>query len=229
MDNIDKTNNGKKGLAAGAVLVVGFILFTVLIMTVDVQPKGQNGTDIGFAVLNLWFHQLTGDHLLLYTITDWLGLVPIVICFCFAVLGLVQLIKRRSLFKVDMDIILLGVYYILVILGYLIFEMIPINYRPIPIDGYMEASYPSSTTLLVLSVMPTLKLQIDRRAKKITIKRITTVFVVLFSAFMVIGRLVAGVHWLTDIAGSILLSAGLYLLYRSTVILTDEHNKEKES
>lgn len=222
-------NNAKRGFLAGAALIAGFILFTILIMTVDVQPKGQNGTNIGFASVNLWFHQLTGDNMLLYTVTDWLGLVPIAVCLCFAVLGLVQLIGRRSLFKVDADILLLGGYYLLVILGYLIFEMIPINYRPIPINGYMEASYPSSTTLLVLSVMPTLKFQIDRRTSQKAIRRITTAFVILFSAFMVIGRLIAGVHWLTDIVGSILLSFGLYLFYRSAVILTDRNNQRRNN
>ena len=116
------------------------------------------------------------------------------------------------------DILLLGGYYILVILGYLIFEMIPINYRPILINGAMEASYPSSTTLLVLSVMPTLLFQVNRRAKRQTVRRMAAAFVVLFSAFMVIGRLVAGVHWLTDIVGSVLLSAGLYALYRAAVL-----------
>jgi len=221
-------SDGKKGLITGICLLLGFVLFTFLIMTVDVRPMGQNGTDIGFAAINLWFHDLTGDHMLIYTITDWLGLVPIAICMCFGVLGLVQWIKRRRLFKVDIDIILLGVYYIIVILGYLIFEMIPINYRPIPINGYMEASYPSSTTLLVLSVMPTLKFQIDRRTDNKTVRTITTFFVVLFSAFMVIGRLIAGVHWLTDIIGSVLLSSGLYLIYRSTVLIIDS-KKEKSN
>ena len=94
--------------------------------------------------------------MVIYTITDWLGLVPIFICLIFAGIGLAQLIQRKSLFRVDYDIIVLGIYYIIVIFGYLIFEMIPINYRPVLIDGFMEASYPSSTTLLVLSVMPTL-------------------------------------------------------------------------
>ena len=130
------------------ILLSAFVVFTFLIMNVDVQPKGQNGTNIGFAAVNLWFHGLTGANMTLYTITDWLGLVPIAICLGFAVLGLVQLIGRRSLLKVDLDIILLGLYYIVVILGYLIFEMIPINYRPIPINGYMEASYPSASARL---------------------------------------------------------------------------------
>jgi PAP2 superfamily. len=199
-------------------LLLAFVVWTVLIQTVDIQPVGVNGTNIGFAMVNTWFHRLTGVHMGLYTVTDWLGLVPIAVCIGFGILGLLQWIRRRSIAKVDRDILLLGAYYILVILGYLIFEMIPINYRPILIDGAMEASYPSSTTLLVLSVMPTMLFQINRRAKSQTVRRITAAFVVLFSAFMVIGRLVAGVHWLTDIVGSVLLSAGLYSLYRATVL-----------
>ena len=137
------------------------------------------------------------------------------------VLGLVQLVRRKSLLKVDPDIILLGIYYILVIFGYLFFEMVPINYRPILIEGRMEASYPSSTTLLVLSVMPTLKFQVDRRSGNPKVRTAATVFTVAFSAFMVIGRLIAGVHWATDILGSVLLSAGLFLLYVSAVSFAD--------
>ena len=219
------TESGLRQLGTGMGLILAFILWTVLILRVDVQPAGVNGTKIGFAALNLWFHQLTGVHLWIYTVTDWLGLVPIVVCICFGVLGLVQLIRRRSLLKVDGDILLLGGYYILVILGYLIFEMIPINYRPILIEGCQEASYPSSTTLLVLSVMPTLIFQINRRARSLPVKKITLLLAVLFSAFMVIGRLVAGVHWLTDIVGAVLLSAGLYLLYRGAVILMDRRRE----
>ena len=211
-------HRGKRGIMSGTALVLAFILWTLLIQTVDVRPVGVNGTNIGFATVNTWFHRLTGVHMGLYTVTDWLGLVPIAVCIGFGLLGLVQWIRRRSIAKVDRDILLLGGYYILVILGYLIFEMIPINYRPILINGAMEASYPSSTTLLVLSVMPTLLFQVNRRAKDRTARRMTAAFVVLFSAFMVIGRLVAGVHWLTDIVGSVLLSAGLYSLYRAAVL-----------
>ena len=212
---------GKREIISGTALILAFILWTILIQTVDVQPVGVNGTMVGFASIDSWFHRLTGVHMSIYTITDWLGLVPIVICMGFGVLGLIQWIRRRSIAKVDRDILLLGGYYILVILGYLIFEMIPINYRPILIDGAMEASYPSSTTLLVLSVMPTLLFQVNRRAKSGSVRQITAVFVILFSAFMVIGRLVAGVHWLTDIVGAILLSAGLFSLYRTVVLAID--------
>ena len=203
-----------KELLAGIVLLAVFILWTVMIRHIDVQNAGPNGTEIGFATVNVWFHRLTGVHVLIYTITDWLGLVPIIICICFGVLGIVQLVNRRSLLKVDFDIMLLGAYYVVVILGYLLFEMVPINYRPILIDGNLEASYPSSTTLLVLSVMPTLKYQTDRRIANQMFKKTITIFVIVFSAFMVIGRLIAGVHWITDIIGSIFLSSGLFMIYR---------------
>ena len=215
--------SSKAGFQGGAILILAFILWTFLIQVVDVQPVGVNDTNIGFATLNTWFHRLTGVHMAIYTVTDWLGLVPIAVCACFGVLGLAQWIHRKNMLKVDRDILFLGIYYILVILGYLLFEMIPINYRPILIAGVMEASYPSSTTLLVICVMPTLLFQMKRRSKSKTIIGLTKAFVVLFSAFMVMGRLIAGVHWITDIIGSLLLSGGLYLLYRSTVLHMDRH------
>lgn len=209
----------KKSLLMGNLFLAMFAVWTALILTVDVQPLGQNGTSIGFATFNCWFHHFTGVNMAIYTITDWMGLVPAVICLIFAGIGLVQLIQRRSLFRVDADILILGVYFFIVFLAYAIFEMIPINYRPILIEGRMEASYPSSTTLLVLSVMPALIEQAQRRLSGIGIKRIIAIAVIAFSVFMVIGRLISGVHWFTDIVGGVLLSAGLFQLYKAAVML----------
>ena len=215
----------KRMLAAGMILIGLFVIWTMLIQVVDVQPAGETGTNVGFATINVWFHEMTGVHLQIYTNTDWLGLVPVFVCMVFGMLGFVQLIKRKSLLKVDSDIIALGVYYVLVICGYLIFEMIPINYRPILIEGRMEASYPSSTTLLVLSVMPTLAFQVNRRLKSIGMKQIIGLLTIIFSLFMVIGRLISGVHWFTDIVGSILLSCGLFYVYKAIVLLYDKEEK----
>jgi len=211
--------NGNRLLVTGSMWFVAFIVWTVLIQKVDVQPAGVNGTEIGFATFNSWFHELTGVHMTIYVITDWLGLVPICVCMIFAGLGFVQLVKRRSLFKVDYDIIVLGIYYIVVIAGYLVFEMIPINYRPILIEGRMEASYPSSTTLLVLCVMPTLIEQANRRLESAAIKKIIDIGSMIFSILMVLGRLVSGVHWFTDIVGAALLSTGLFYIYKAVVVL----------
>ena len=215
---------GMKKLISGIVFIISFAIWTILIQIIDVQPIGVNGTNIGFATINCWFHSLTGVNMTLYTITDWLGLVPIFICMFFGLVGLVQLVKRKNLLKVDFDIIILGVYYVIVILCYLIFEMYPINYRPILINGFMEASYPSSTTLLVLCVMPTLVFQANQRLKSIILKRFITIFAVVFSVFMVVGRLISGVHWLTDIIGSCLLSAGLFYTYKGIVLWNSTKN-----
>ena len=217
----------KKYLITGIALTAFFILWTILIQTVDVKSVGVNGTDIGFSKINCWFHSLTGVNMNLYNITDWLGLVPVFICVLFGCFGFIQFIKRKSLFKVDKDIIILGFYYVIVIFGYLIFEMIPINYRPILINGFMEASYPSSTTLLVLSVMPTLNFQVKKRIEKWWLKNAICIISIIFSAFMVIGRLVSGVHWVTDIIGSCFLSGGLFYIYKSAVFSFCKNNREK--
>ncbi len=211
--------SGKRVLFFGSIFIVIFLIWTLLIQTVDVEPVGVHGTNIGFATINCWFHKLTGVHMGLYHITDWLGLVPILVCMIFGCIGLAQLMKRKSLRKVDYDILLLGIYYLLVIFGYLIFEMIPINYRPILIEGFLEASYPSSTTLLVLCVMPTLTEQVNRRLENVAVQRMIKVFVHGFSIFMVLGRLISGVHWFTDIVGSVMLSAGLFCIYKAVVLL----------
>ncbi len=215
-----------KLLWAGTGLLLLFALWTVLVQCVDVQAVGPRDTKVGFASLNVWFHRLTGVNMTLYTITDWLGLVPVFICGCFGIVGLCQWTRRKKLLWVDPDILILGAYYLLVIACYLLFEMIPINYRPILIDGYLEASYPSSTTLLVLSVMPTLAFQTNRRCGNRTLRNLCASFALLFSSFMVIGRLLSGVHWAADIIGSILLSTGSFLLYCAAVSTADRRKNK---
>ena len=218
----------KNTLYTGMLLLALFAVWTVAVMTVDVQVAGETGKSIGFATVNLRFHQLTGVHMAIYTVTDWLGLVPVFICLLFALLGLYQLIRRKSLTKVDADLLFLGIYYVLVILAYLVFEMYPINYRPIFIDGRLEASYPSSTTLLVLSVMPTLVFQVQRRTQNRCMQRAVHILSALFSLATVIGRLISGVHWLTDIIGSVLLSGGLFLIYTASVPLSSGNKSQQE-
>lgn len=215
---------GMKYLYTGMAGMVAFALWTWVIRVVDVRIAGESQTPVGFATVNCRFHDLTGVHMGLYTVTDWLGLVPVFGCLLMSVVGLVQLIRRKRSHKVDMDILLLGVYYLLVMGAYLLFEHIPVNYRPILIDGRLEASYPSSTTLLVLSVMPTLVFQIRRRIRNIRLQPWLTRLVMVFSLFMVLGRLVSGVHWLTDIIGSVLLSTGLFRCYQAAVLLTGKEH-----
>ena len=203
----------KKDLWFSVALFALFILWTMLVSFVDVQSIGPQKSAVGFAAINRMFHDLTGVHMTLYHITDWLGLVPVAFGFGFGVFGLIQWIKRKHILKVDRSILILGGYYMIVLAIYLFFEKFVVNYRPVLINGYLEASYPSSTTLLVLCVMPTANIQLNTRIKNIRLHRIVSCAINIFIVFMVIGRLLSGVHWLTDIVGGIFLGTGLTMLY----------------
>ena len=190
-----------------------FFLWTAAICFVDVKAIGPQGSEVGFAGLNHFFHRLTGVHLSLYTLTDFLSLIPLGFIAGFALLGLVQWVSRKSLRKVDRSILVLGGFYLLVMAAYLAFERIALNYRPILIEGILEASYPSSTTVLVLCVIPTAAMQLNARIRHNTLRKWPLLFLKAFTLFMVGARAVSGVHWLTDIIGGILLSGALVLLY----------------
>ena len=205
----------KKGLAWGASLLAAFVLWTVLVSFVDVRAIGPEGSSVGFAALNGFVHELTGVNWLLYTVTDWLGLVPIAVVLGFAILGLVQLIRCKSLWKVEHSILTLGIFYVVVMAAYVFFEMVAINYRPTLIDGNLEASYPSSTTMLVMCVMPTAAIELNARIKNTVLRRCAIIAIIAFTAFMVIGRLFSGVHWITDIIGGAFFSAGVVTTYSS--------------
>ena len=205
----------KKNLWVAICLLASFILWTVLLHFVDVRGIGPGESSVGFAAMNQFVHNLTGVHMTLYHITDWLGLVPVALILGFAMLGLVQWIKRKHLGRVDYSIFVLGGFYIVVMAVYVLFEMFVVNYRPVLINGYLETSYPSSTTMLVMCVMPTAIMQFNARIKNDILKRCVSSAIIAFIVFMVIGRLISGVHWFSDIVGGALVSAGLVLMYRS--------------
>ncbi len=195
--------------------VAAFVLWTIVVCWVDVRPIGPEGTAVGLATLNRFVHSLTGVHMWLYTATDILGFVPILVALAFAVLGLTQWIKGRSLRRVDRSVLAQGVLYCMVVAVFVLFEVWVINYRPVLIEGALEASYPSSTTLIVLGVMPTAAMQLRSRMEVGRLRKTVLAAIWAFTLFMVVGRLVSGVHWFTDIVGGVLLSAGLVTLYRA--------------
>ena len=212
-----KENRRDVFLAACTLLT--FLLWTAAVHFIDVEAIGPQGSSVGFATVNQFVHNLTGVHMSLYTITDWLGLVHLAFVTGFALLGLVQWIKRKRLSEVDRNLLILGGFYIVVMAVYMLFEMLDVNYRPVLIGGILEASYPSSTTMLVLCVMPTAIMQFNRRIPNNIFKRLVSSVIIAFTVFMVIGRLVSGVHWFTDIIGGVLLSAGLVMMYRAVIRL----------
>ena len=207
----------QKSFYMAVFLLVLFAVWTGWVCCVDVQPIGPKGADVGFATLNGWVHSLIGVNMTLYTITDWLGILPIAIAGGFGIYGFIQWIKRKKLWQVDRSILILGCFYIAVIAVYIFFEWVPVNERPVLIENRLEASYPSSTTMLTLCVMITALMQWNARIQNEKRKRCVMLLGVVFIVFMLLGRLLSGVHWVTDIIGGCLISAGLVLLYQWAV------------
>ena len=195
------------------------VILIALVRLVDAAPIGAQGTSIGLSHLNQFVFDLFGVNMLWYNITDWLGVAAVLTGFVFAVTGLVQLIKRRSLLKVDREILSLGGLYIVVIGLYLFFENVIINYRPIimPDNTSPEVSFPSSHTMLVCVIMGSAAMLINRYIRNKPLNRILRAVCYVIIGVTVVGRLIAGVHWFTDILGGILISVTLLSLYEEVI------------
>lgn len=191
-----------------------FVLWTIAVKTFDVAAIGPKGTEVGFAAINGFVHEATGINMSLYFVTDWLSLVPVAIMLGFALLGSFQWIKRRKITKVDKSILLLGAFYVVLAAVYLFFEVFIINYRPVLIDGVLEASYPSSTTVLMICVLSTAALELEKRIKNNLLKNIVYFGLLMLLFLTVIMRFFSGVHWLTDIIGGIIIGRGLVDIYK---------------
>lgn len=204
---------------AAGVLGLLFLILVLLILTVDVAPIGPEETSIGLSHINQFVFDLFGVNLLWYSITDWLGVAAFMVALLFAVIGFVQLIKRRSFMKVDKSILLLGGLYIIVIGLYVFFELVIVNYRPIIMPGsvHPEASFPSSHTMLVCVIMGSAIVLLRQYVKNNSMRIVLQVICAAVILLTVYGRLISGVHWFTDILGGLLVSTALLFLYSGMV------------
>ena len=196
-----------------------FVVFSLWIRLFDVQAVGPEGSRIGFAGLNLAVHEFFGMHLFWYKLTQALGYVAILLVAAFALLGFIQLIKRKSLLKVDKNLLILGIVYILLVLLYVLFEKVPFNYRPVildPAEG-LEPSYPSTHTLLILTVFGTAIQLAGSYIKNPKLLLSAKILALVIMGLTIVGRLVCGVHWFTDIVGGVLLSLFLISLYKELI------------
>ena len=203
----------KHSLITPAVLFAVFVLYTAAVALIDVKPVGQMNSNVGMATINKALSDAIGIHMIWYDITNILGILALLIAAFFGVVGVIQLVTRKSLLKVDRDIIILGCFYVMVIVCYVLFDHFAINYRPVMLEDTLEASYPSSHTMLAVCVMSTAICQLKWKMRDEHVSRIVQGVLAVLIVLTVVGRMISGVHWFTDIIGGVLLSAFLVSLY----------------
>ncbi len=205
--------------ALGGISAVISLLIIAMVRMVDVSAIGPNGTSIGLSHINQKVHETIGVNQIWYDITEILGGVAILVAGIFALVGFVQLVKGKSLAKVDKEIYAVGGLYAVVVVLYVLFEKVIINYRPVIMDGETapEASFPSSHTMLTCVVMGSAIILIGKYIQSEGLKKILQIAAAVILIVTVVGRLISGVHWFSDIMGGIFISLTLVSIFAGIV------------
>lgn len=213
-------NSKKSGRIWWLWAILMYAAFGVLLFelkTRDIRPIGPEGSSVGLAGFNEMMHEMIGVNPEWYEITDYMGYAAIALAGAFALLGLFQLISRRSFAKVDRDIYMLAILYAACIGCYLLFEKVIINYRPVILDEAegLEASFPSSHTMIAIVILGSAIHQLRQRIRNGGLRVIVLAACWLLMIGIIAGRIMSGVHWATDIAGGLLLALALIFTYKA--------------
>lgn len=211
--------NTKNKAIASCVSMILFLGLIVLVRTVDVAAIGAAGTSIGLSTINGAVHTLFGVSTFWYNVTSVLGVVAILVVAAFGLLGLYQLIQRKNIFAVDKEILALGGLYVVMAVVYVFFEKVIVNYRPIMMADAVEAeaSFPSSHTMLICVIMGSAAMLLKKYVQDDTLRFVLGMVCNVIMAVTVIGRLICGVHWFTDILGGVLISSVLLFAYSAII------------
>ena len=215
----------QKYIITSILLLIASIVYTLIVKYVDVKAIGPELSKVGLSTINQSYRDLIGYSSTWYKITKYLGVVPFLIVAYYGILGLLQTAKRKSPLKVDKKIIFLGIFYVLVGATYVFFEKVIINYRPILEDGQLEASFPSSHTMLAVCICLSSLLISKYYIKDEKLKKILDIGTIILMVVLVIGRLLSGVHWFSDILGGVIISLFLVSIYNTLINLFPDKKK----
>lgn len=206
------------------ILIIVSILFTILVLKFDVRTVGPNESSVGFSTINSKVSQYIGSNMTWYKITSILGILPVLIVIIYGILGIVELVKRKSIVKVDFEIILLGIFYVIIGILYIFFEKFIVNYRPILINGVLEASYPSSHTMMAIFICFSANIVNKSLIKDDKLRNVLNILSVIIAFLIVIGRIISGVHWCSDIVGGVIISSTLLVIFNKLLKLKKSKN-----
>ena len=203
-------------------LIGACILYTLLVKFIDISQIGPQGTSVGFSTINNFFHKLFGVNMTFYNISEVAGYIALLIAAGYALVGGYQLITRKSFKKVDKEIIAIGAFYVAVLFIYVFFEKVIINYRPTLIDGELEASYPSSHTILSLCICGSAIILNKFKYSRIKAAQYVNKLAIVVAPIILFCRLISGVHWFSDILGGVIISITLLYMFRFALIYMNE-------
>ena len=220
--------DSKKYLISSIILVVIAIVYTLLVKFVDVSAIGPEASKVGFHTLNGYIRDLLPYNDTFYKISKYAGFIPLAFALFYGALGALSLIKTKNLKKVDNKLFILAGFYVVVLVVYFLFEKVVINYRPFIIDVKegLEASYPSTHTLLALCFCGSSLLISKYFIKNDLFRRLVNIGTWFLMVFIVVTRIISGVHWISDIIGGIVISLALLNIFYMGILMTDEADKE---
>ena len=205
----------KKSVIISIILIALCILYTVVVKEVNVSTIGPNESKVGLSCINDFFKDIIGVNKGFYTITNYMDIVLVLIPAIYGSIGLGQLIKRKSFKKVDRELYILAIFYSIVILTYVAFEHITINYRPVLINGELDLSYPSSHTLAAICICGSAIIINFKLFKDKGIFKYISIFSTISMFIIILGRLLSGYHWFSDIIGGLLISSTLLYIFNN--------------
>lgn len=219
----------------GAAFMLLFLVLIVLLKTVDVAAIGPLDEKVGLSGINGRVYRQLGMNRAMYDVTEKLTVAAFISPAAFFVVALCQLIGKKSINKVDRDIIVFGMFMFVLLAIYMLFDsVLSVNSRPVLLDSGLEPSFPSSHTLLFGFIGPATVILLAKRIKNKPALIAAGVAIYAVTAFVIIGRLIAGVHWFTDIVGGILLSASLVFLFSAAcdgfaAPVAEENNRKERN
>lgn len=160
-------------------------------------------------------------------ISDILLVVMLAIVAGFALSGLAQLIKRKKFKKVDSEIVSMIPSLLLLVAIYFLFDKVwVLNYRPILVNGVAEASFPSTHTLIAVTVLGMTMMSLPRYIKNRKQRILIDVLALIAMAAMAFLRVASGMHWMTDVLGGIVFGIDLVLVYGGALRVIKERRHE---
>ena len=158
-------------------------------------------------------------------ITNIILITSLVVLGIFVILGLCQWISRKSLKKVDKELLWFSLPLALMAITYVVFDkFLILNTRP---DGSGETSFPSTHVMVATTIFLLTAIILPKYIKSKVACAVLYLFMLAFIVLISVGRVLANKHWTSDVLGAIGFSfifVAIYCLIYQLIIKRKKKN-----